>query len=71
MNLPLVIAGALLAGWPLTYRRSMRRIEARISTRGGDVDRFKAHLDRRWIRAALAIAPLAGVAVVVLGVVGS
>ncbi len=66
-----MIAGALIAVWPLTYRRSMRRIEARISMRGGDVDRFNAHMDRRWIRAMLLVAPVAGAGVVVLGVAGS
>jgi hypothetical protein len=39
--------------------------------RGGDVDRFNAHMDRRWIRAALLVAPVAGAGVVVLGVLGS
>jgi hypothetical protein len=71
MDLPLVTAGALIAVWPLTYRRSMRRIAARISERSGDVDRFKAHMDRRWIRAALLVAPFAGAIIVVLGVVDS
>ena len=71
MDLPLMISGALIAVWPVTYRRSMRRIEARISMRGGDVDRFKAHMDRRSIRAALLVAPFAGAAIAVLGIAGS
>lgn len=71
MDVTLVIAGALIAVWPLTYRRSMRRIEARIALRGGDAEAFKAHMDRQWIRAALMAAPLVGAVTVALGVAGS
>jgi hypothetical protein len=70
VDVPLVIAGALLAIWPLTYLHQMRKIHARIAMRGGDVERFRQTMDRRWIRAALIVVPVVGAAIVVLGVTG-
>lgn len=71
MDVSLVVAGALFVVWPLQHRRSMRRIEGRIAARGGDVERFQRAMDRRWISALLWCAPVVGVALVVLGYVGS
>lgn len=70
MDVSLVIAGALIAIWPPTYRRTMRNMHARIAARGGDVEQFKRHMDRRWISAALTIAPFAGAAIIVAGIAG-
>ncbi len=71
MDVPLVIAGALLAAWPFVYLRQMRKIRSRIELRGGDVERFEQTMDRRWLRAALIVVPIVGAGIVVLGITGS
>lgn len=66
----LIVAGVLFLIWPLQYRRSVRRIHERVATRGGDIGRFDRSMSRPWIRAMLIISPLAGIGLIVLGVLG-
>jgi hypothetical protein len=70
MDIGLVVGGALFVVWPFQHQRSMRRVERRIAARGGDVERFKRSMDRRWIIVLLRGAPVVGVALVALGLVG-
>jgi hypothetical protein len=65
----LIVAGALFVVWPFQYRWSMRKIRARIASRGGDAEHFERHMDRRWISVSLVVAPVFGVLLMVLGVV--
>lgn len=67
VDLGLVIAGALFLLWPVLYRRSMAKIDARLRERGGDRERFRRGMDRGWIRAALVGAPAVGAGLLVLG----
>lgn len=71
MDVWLVVAGALFVVWPFQYRRSMWRIEERIAARGRDAERFRRQMDHRWIKAALYIAPVAGVGCIAMGLIGS
>jgi hypothetical protein len=64
-----ILAGLLFVAWPLQYRRSVRRVRGRVARRGGDVERFRATMNRRWIRVALRVAPVVGVLLIIDGVV--
>jgi hypothetical protein len=67
MDVPMMIAGALLIIWPLQYRHSIRRIRGRIAARQGDTDRFERAMDRRWISLALVVAPITGILLIIFG----
>jgi hypothetical protein len=68
VDVPLIVAGTLFVIWPLQYRRSIRRIRRRIAARGEDTDRFDRAMERRWIRASLVVAPIAGILCIILGI---
>jgi hypothetical protein len=70
MDVPLMIAGALLVVWPLQHRRSMRRIRGRIAARGGDTGRFERAMNRQWIHVALVAAPVTGSLFIIVGATG-
>jgi hypothetical protein len=48
----------------------MRRIRGRMAARGSDSESFRHHMDRRWIRVALRVAPVVGLICIVLGLLG-
>lgn len=60
--------GPLLVLWPLQWRRSMSRVRGRLVERGGDVERFDQGMDRPWARVPLVVVPLAGLALIILGI---
>jgi hypothetical protein len=66
----LIVTGVLLMVWPVQYRWSMGRIRDRVAARGGDAAEFERRMDRPSFRAALAIAPIAGLVLVVTGLLG-
>ena len=71
VNIPMIVAGALFVVWPVQYRHSIRRIRGRVAARSGEADaqRFERGMNRRWIRAALVVAPVLGVVLIVMGVI--
>lgn len=64
----LIVAGVLLARWPLTYHRQMTEIRARASERG-QAERLDMTMNRRFIRLCVRVAPIVGWALIVIGVV--
>lgn len=62
-----VVAGVLLIAYPFIYSRQMRNIHRKIAARDGDVDKFRRHMDRPWIRASMWLLPVLGAVVVVVG----
>jgi hypothetical protein len=70
VDLSLIIAGVLLLVWPAQHEWSMRRIRGRMAARGSDPESFRHHMDRRWIRVALMVAPVVGLICIVLGLLG-
>lgn len=65
-----VVAGALLMSYPLVYWHQMRTIRRKIAARKGDVEKFRRHMDRRWIRAMTWLMPALGIVFVVVGLAG-
>jgi hypothetical protein len=68
-NVAPIVAGVLFVVWPLQYRHSIGRARERIAQHGGDVERFEATMDRRWIRVALRAAPVVGALLIAEGIV--
>jgi hypothetical protein len=66
-----LIAGALFLLYPLHYRWQIGRIEDRIATRGGNAEHFANQMNHRAIRISLVVAPVVGVALIVLGLTGN
>jgi hypothetical protein len=70
MDVPLIAAGALFVIWPLQYRWNIGRIRRKLTDRGGDVERFDTAMERPWINAIVKTSPVAGLILIVLGLLG-
>jgi hypothetical protein len=66
-----VVFGLLFLTWPLVFRGQLRRVRRKALRKGGDVEPLDRVLDRRWIRAALWAVQVAGLLLVILGLVSS
>jgi hypothetical protein len=64
-----IIAGVLFVTWPFTYRYGIGRARRQTEATGGDVERFDRSMDRTWIHVMLVVIPIAGVALIVAGIV--
>jgi hypothetical protein len=68
---PLVIAGALFMIWPLTYRRQVGRIHAKMAARGQDTTRFDQTMWRPSFRVLLWVVPILGLLIFIAGLAGT